>query len=671
MVACGHGHAFARPDGSSSCACAYGYEGARCDIDALASCSAERQAADAVLHAQGNVAKTISVRTFRFGWHNASWTCDLLVLLDERQITCACLAACASYIERIHELISTASGTGFSHRIALRSLPQCAQGSMYSEVGANFTERLRASLDEPVSTRTRMQLLSEETHVSTTNCITNCSGRGTCRGHFCECDAGTIGANCRRRTRLEARRHPLDAELRIQLLESVPAAALYEQAGRHAAVRRGVVNFGSGALLDKRAVYWAQSYFYAHLARDVYSGVLVDAGARMLLAIDSGLSMDVATAERWAGRSFDWVVLLTTLPSDVPRAPSQPRGIRMHPHCPRPPADTHRPPNGAFDPRRDVCVPPNDPTASMGIDDFHALPPEELPMPHSTTRSKLAAPQPLPNRAAAATSTVFDAQSKDLYDVFFVGKVGGEGPQCNRTCTDSLQTLLAAQARDRRACSGCYSGGMRQWFYRFWHGKPRMLIAPSLSRAVPWDAQARSKYCLVAGGVGFDMRLTSSVLRGCVPLWTNMRVAPPLFRVWRHERLMLLFQDSAHDRARLAKLANLPAFLACYEGARPSLLANLRDAWPALVWGPNGTAYEHTLLEIANVTGSLASGALSRVLAVHGPRYVAEVSRLPLDVYDASKIPGLADARALRTELRRVDPLGDQLESAEACAGPR
>ena len=72
---------------------------------------------------------------------------------------------------------------------------------------------------------------------------------------------------------------------------------------------------------------------------------------------------------------------------------------------------------------------------------------------------------------------------------------------------------------------------------------------------------------------------------------------------------MISFSDSAADRQRFVKMADLPAFLGCYAPAYATLLANLARVAPAFVWG-NGSAFEHALLEIATVTGTRASGAM-------------------------------------------------------------
>ena len=163
---CSHGHASATPDGGFKCLCAYGFEGERCETDALAVCAAERRAFRHVIAERAEGAQkepaftktTVTVWQFRFAWHNARWTCDMLAFLDETDITCGCLSACALYLRRVQQLIADASGTDFTRRAGLGTAPACARraplNSTFFELDRNFSARLRASLDDPVPIRT-------------------------------------------------------------------------------------------------------------------------------------------------------------------------------------------------------------------------------------------------------------------------------------------------------------------------------------------------------------------------------------------------------------------------------------------------------------------------------------------------------------------------------------
>lgn len=270
------------------CVCAYGWRGKLCDEDALASCRAARHATAVLVNRSSAAAAlagrgdgrhggvSMAVATLRFQLHRAPWTCDLLSLLDEAEgVNCHCLAACAKYLEQVRE-------SGISVRpIALRKQPSCAR-TLRSTIDTTFKaaapaadQMRREALEDRVKiSSTDISLLSTASlstaaHVSMTNCFASCSGRGQCFGHFCECDAGTVGPTCRDAAR--AHRQPPDPdELRVRLLE-LPASMQYELASRYRGPTPSVPTAGSSyngaALLEKRMCYWGQPYFYSHLVR--------------------------------------------------------------------------------------------------------------------------------------------------------------------------------------------------------------------------------------------------------------------------------------------------------------------------------------------------------------------------------------------------------------------
>ena len=679
--ACLHGH---QTEDGQRCVCAYGWEGRHCTLDVLAACAAARVATKAFMNAtialdhRHRPSLQMSVARFRFELHRAPWTCDLLSLLDESESNglCRCLEACAAYLEGIR-----AAGVAVPP-ILLRTPPACATPMMNRSfaAGAMRRESLQAAVPVGLPAWEGKKVLSTARHVSTIGCWANCSSHGSCAGHFCECEAGTFGPYCRTRA-LRRGPHERD-ELSVELLD-LPAAVQYEIAERHR-IGDGY-NYGPGALLEKRAVYWAAGYFYATLVHD--TEVVVASGGDVAVAVHAGLEMNRDTVSRLAPRSFAWTLLLSLQPTDAPAALSEPGVIRMHPHCPRRSevAPSHSERSCCFNEGRDVCIPPSDPFYAPNLDTWNAAGTSHI-LASSATATAVDGPSAVERQLdhrPDSRDAFFDVRSKTQFDLFFVGDsgVGKFHSRCHVNCTESIGTLVRVQSAElsrdwcsrhsaacaRMVCASCYSGGIRQYMYMHWRGvSDRLLIETSLPRWAPRDAQARSKFCLVAGGVGFDTRIISSVLNGCVPLFTNRFVWPPFFRVLRHERLLVSFADSLSDRQRLSQMDNLPAFLACYDLAHPSLLANLQAAWPAFVWG-NGTAFEHTLLEVAAVAGKKASSALRRVLAVHGPRYVAEVTRVPLDAYSATMVPGLDAARTIRARLARDDLLGELLARVTAC----
>ena len=98
---------------------------------------------------------------------------------------------------------------------------------------------------------------------------------------------------------------------------------------------------------------------------------MVVANGDVLVAVHTGFSFDRAAATKLAGRSFEWTVMLTLTPTDVPRAPSEHGVMRMHPHCPRRSTASPRVGDIGFDAGRDVCIPPPDPLFTPRLDDFN------------------------------------------------------------------------------------------------------------------------------------------------------------------------------------------------------------------------------------------------------------------------------------------------------------
>ena len=106
---CVHGHAVVpfAAGGEARCACAVGYEGARCDIDALAACRIERVTIARLLNRSSKAdhagAALIPTAILRFRIHRARFSCDLLSLLSitDPSPSCECLDACASYLRRV------------------------------------------------------------------------------------------------------------------------------------------------------------------------------------------------------------------------------------------------------------------------------------------------------------------------------------------------------------------------------------------------------------------------------------------------------------------------------------------------------------------------------------------------------------------------------------------
>lgn len=106
-------------------------------------------------------------------------------------------------------------------------------------------------------------------------------------------------------------------------------------------------------------------------------------------------------------------------------------------------------------------------------------------------------------------------------------------------------------------------------------------------------------------------RIESAVLSGCIPLWSALEQVPALPRILRHERILVRLSAATRPA-----LAHLPALLRCYSSrVRAAIVSNLEMTWPAFAWG-DGTAYYHTLLEMAELTNKTVPSAIKVVLEV-------------------------------------------------------
>ena len=100
-------------------------------------------------------------------------------------------------------------------------------------------------------------------------------------------------------------------------------------------------------------------------------------------------------------------------------------------------------------------------------------------------------------------------------------------------------------------------------------------------------------------------------MSGCIPLWTFLEQTPPLARILKHDRMLVRLTPSTRPA-----LAHMEDLLHCYTpDVREAMLDNLRMTWPAFAWGI-GTAYYHTLLEIAAVTKKTVPSAMDIILKV-------------------------------------------------------
>lgn len=195
-----------------------------------------------------------------------------------------------------------------------------------------------------------------------------------------------------------------------------------------------------------------------------------------------------------------------------------------------------------------------------------------------------------------ASEAYFREETKRGELLFFEGNIGENSPEC------SGDLLL----RNDSDCDRLYSQGVREYVVNkyqrvagFKLGKD--YIPGEIHRYI--NEMTTAKFCLVAGGNGFDMRLITSIDHGCVPLLTERHTSQPLEHVFRYDTFSL--------RVDRRELPNLKMTLeAVTEAEHGRMVANLWHIRKAFSWieGANGVqgrpmAFYHILTAVAIVTG--------------------------------------------------------------------
>ena len=210
-----------------------------------------------------------------------------------------------------------------------------------------------------------------------------------------------------------------------------------------------------------------------------------------------------------------------------------------------------------------------------------------------------------------ATPEMFDEKRKNGEDsslLFFAGTVKAVNPRCMGN------SLLRAD------CNSVYSQGVRMYIMSKYHNVEGFKLKDSVDIN---HEMSRAKFCLVAGGYGFDMRLYDAVSRGCVPLLTQQETWQPLQHVLRYDAFSL--------RIEKKDLNNLKEVLeAVPKETHARMVANLRHVHKAYVWSPNmkgvkgrSMAIYHVMTALAIVTGlDLPLYVREMICTEHGEDFV-------------------------------------------------
>ena len=209
--------------------------------------------------------------------------------------------------------------------------------------------------------------------------------------------------------------------------------------------------------------------------------------------------------------------------------------------------------------------------------------------------------------------------------LFFAGSLKAVNPRC---MGDSLL---------RSDCDSAYSQGVRMYIVSKYKEEVGFKVKGEVEIS---EEMQRAKFCLVAGGYGFDMRLYDAVSRGCVPLMTQQDTWQPLQHVLRYDRfaLQLRKQDLKHLREALEAVPR---------AVHAKKVANLRHVFKAFAWLPGvpglqgrAMAFYHIMTAVAIVTGlDLPLYVREMICTEHGEEFVlglltraAQVKVLPCTI---------------------------------------
>ena len=142
--------------------------------------------------------------------------------------------------------------------------------------------------------------------------------------------------------------------------------------------------------------------------------------------------------------------------------------------------------------------------------------------------------------------TDFDPSTKTGGPLLFF-----KGSLRKTSATCSGEELLA----NALSCMSEYSQGVRQYVVnKFTNASEFHINKPSEgSDGFSRDVMKTAKYCLVAGGHGFDMRLADGITRGCVPLLTAVQMSYPYEDVLDYSKFSVLIGDDREPLRDLPK----------------------------------------------------------------------------------------------------------------------
>jgi hypothetical protein len=199
----------------------------------------------------------------------------------------------------------------------------------------------------------------------------------------------------------------------------------------------------------------------------------------------------------------------------------------------------------------------------------------------------------------------FDPSAKNGPMLFFSGGLRKRTEQC------SGESLL----QNRVNCMSEYSQGVRMYIVDTFQNISGFSInepnvgGDSYSR----DTMKTAKYCLVAGGHGYDMRLVDGIARGCVPLLTAIQMSYPYDNVLDYSKFALNIGDRWGETSD--KLQDLPNTLekAYAKGDHGDMVRRLRYVHELYIMEDELTDEEYREAHPNNVTDAGVAAALASI----------------------------------------------------------
>jgi len=564
MEACEHGYRSAS-DPEHACACGHGYAGERCEIDSISSCDRHE------------------IMTCAYVFSN--WG-DAL----EYQ-SCGCVSQCEKVLKREHNLSDT-EWHGISHEMP-EDMRVCVDSG---GVKVNMFTRQRVAAPRPIKDK----FFGTHQHDV---CTHNCFGRGVCKDRVCYCEPGRFGMLCQ-----------FDAD--DVSVDTIQASMGTKLDGK----REMRIEYYDGLSPHARIPLFTKAYYLdikkEHLGEDeLHEQSQVEAS---MYATAAHLA-ETIVEDRWKG------TLLTPRSGTHRFVPFFPTniggnvgGADVHlPHVVR-----QLPNNDGDDDPWYIFVSMQDRGYCLS-ERMRGMLPKRSIVVHSFGWHKFSGPEDpnavakchrpgfdvvIPARRhanqAAFDENDFNSSSKNGPMLFFSGSLRDDHKDCKGE--DLLQNRLK--------CMDMYSQGVRMYVVEtFQNVSDFSLNAPRGKDAYSRDVMKTAKYCLVAGGHGFDMRLVDGVARGCVPLLTSIQMSYPYDNVLDYSKFALDIGDRWGKTSD--KLRNLPDTLkeAYAKGDHGDMVRRLRYVHEVYIMEDDLTDEEYREAHLNNVTDAGFAAALASI----------------------------------------------------------